>query len=216
MNLLLKVLKKKSSMVSITFKTNTLNVSTPMTVFIVSFVLVSIYSALPALVHSYNFPPGNDPYHYLTMLDDFPNAAKYYGILPARYLGLNTYYYLTPLLVFVGLYVTLKNLSPYAPITAWIVLFFMTSVILQDLEAGTFVGVIGFYLITLATLKYVTSDSSDKRVTVLLITLALAFHTVAGVLCSIAYVGTCLRRPKFLLLLIPTIILAIVMAATKA
>ena len=89
--------------------------------------------------------PGDDHRDYITHIENFPGFIRYYGAVPAKFIPLDLftsiklYYYSTPIFVFLGLYYTLKEYSWWAPSLTWIILFFLTPVILQDMEAGTFV-----------------------------------------------------------------------------
>ncbi len=188
-------------MISLTNKEVTITIS--------AFVLVGVYSVLPSLINHYNFPSGDDPYYYLVMIDSFPGYSKYYGAVPGKWLGLTEYYYLTPLLVLTGLYIILRRYSIWCPILVWTTLFFITAPILQDMEAGTFVGIIGFYTVSLPLL-YLTTRSSNIRLCTLLLPITIAFHTVSGAIASIGYIGTSVadRKPLKLLALVPLVALA--------
>jgi len=179
------------------------------TIFLVGLTFSFVYALLPTLINGYNFPSGDDPYYYKTQLNDFPEVLKYYGIVPGKLIGLTTYYYLTPILVYLGLYIGLKRFSIWCPILTWIVLFFMVSPVLQDMEAGSFIGVLGFYAVGIPLLDYILK--SDIRRSTLLLPIALAFHTIAGILITIGFVGSVISTRKFIKLvaLIPLALLAV-------
>ena len=175
-------------------------------------VLVSIYSSLPLLLKQYIWIPGDDYIDYLQHIELFPNFIRYYGAIPAKYLpfdnftSLKLYYYSTPVFVFLGLYYTLKEYSWWAPSLAWIALFFITPVILQDMEAGTFVGIIGFYFIYLILLK-ASLRTNNPIIQACILATGILFHTLTGVILAISYVTS--RKPSIKAYL-PLIPLAII------
>ncbi len=178
-------------------------------------VLVSIYSSLPLLLKGYTWIPGDDYADYLNQLRKFPDFIRYYGVIPIKYLPLDVltslklYYYSTPIFVFIGLYYTLKDYSWWTPTLAWIMLFFLTPVILQDMEAGTFIGVVGFYFTFLILFK-LSLKTNNPYVSTIILGAGILFHTITGIFLAIAYLTS--RKPSlknWLPLLIPIVIGAI-------
>lgn len=183
------------------------------TKFLIPLVLVLIYSSLPLLLKQYAWIPGDDHRDYLHQMESFPGLIRYYGAIPAKFLpfdnltSLYLYYYSTPIFVFLGLHYSLREYSWWAPSLAWIALFFMTPVILQDMEAGTFVGVIGFYFVFLSLLK-LSLKTSNPIVQTCVLASGILFHTLSGVALAISYITS--RRPSIrsMLPLAPLLVIA--------
>jgi len=143
--------------------------------------------------------PGDDHRDYLSHIETFPGFIRYYGAIPAKFFptdpitALKIYYYSTPIFVFLGLYYTLREYSWWAPTLAWITLFFLTPVILQDMEAGTFIGIIGFYFTYLILLK-LSLRTDNPIITSLILATGILFHTLTGVALAISYIAS--RKPN--------------------
>lgn len=171
-----------------------------------------VYSSLPLLIKQYAWVPGDDYTDYLNHLQTFPHLIRYYGVIPIKFIPVDTlialkfYYYSTPVFVFIGLYYVLKDYSWWAPTLAWVILFFLTAVILQDMEAGTFIGIIGFYFTYLILLK-LSLRTNNPIVSTLILSVGILFHTLGGVALVISYLTS--RKPSiknWIPLIIPAII----------
>jgi len=189
-------------MTTLTLKLNTVTI--PSLYFSIPLILVTLYSFLPIVTHGYSYPPGNDIAWYQQIIDHPFSGSKYYGMLPGALIGITAYYYLTPVAVFIGLHLVLSNYHPLASSLTWILIFLMSSVILQDMEAGTFVGIVGFYGVSIPVL-YFTLKSKDFRISIAYIPIAILFHTVAGIIISIGYIATSIitQQAKRLLFVAP-------------
>lgn len=157
---------------------------------------ILIYCSLPYLVNGFNWLPGDDHIDYVAQIKGIKEfqPQRYYGIFPSLIIPLPIYYYLTPLLVFLGLYISLRNYGILTPIIAWIILFFITSVVLQDMEAGTFIGIIGFYTIGIPSLGYIVKNRNTSW---FIIPLAVAFHNVSGLLITLAFTLRCIAFNRY-------------------
>lgn len=166
-------------------------------------------------MNDYTWIPGDDHTEYLSHLERFPQPIRYYGALPAKLLpfsdseSLRIYYYLTPLLVFLGLYFVLRRYGPWVPLFAFIILFFVTPVILQDMEAGTFVGILGFYIIFLPSLHYICKSNPNRYIITFLLLFGALFHTTTGTFLMLGYLFL-IRKPKDVLPLLPSIVVVVV------
>lgn len=182
--------------------------------------LVSLYCFLPILLNDYTWIPGDDYTEYLIHLKEFPKPIRYYGALPAKLLpfddttSLKVYYYLTPLLVFLGLFSFLRYYGLWVVAFAFITLFFISSVILQDMEAGSFVGIIGFYFLFLPSLYFICKYKLSGLVVSILLLTSVIFHTGIGVLLLLGYLIARVRTIKDLIPLLLPSIAVIVLVST--
>ena len=135
----------------------------------------AIFAALPVLLRGYTFPPGDDPVFLLNSMDNW--RQRYYGHMPAALLGITFYYYLTPLLVWGGVYVFLRRYGPWAVALGWAALWLICRTLLFDLHAGTFVGIVGFYGLGLIMLRLQAHSKWSIGIAVLLI----PFHSFSGI-----------------------------------
>ncbi len=139
------------------------------------------YSILPVLVKRWTFPPGNDVQYLQGLIDSFPSAFRYYGHLPALVLGMSLYYWLTPIFVAMALWYALRQYGEWTPLVAWLALWVIGRPLLFDMSSGTFIGVIGFYALTLSLWRYLSGKPSGWAVWTLTPALVL-FHTFSGML----------------------------------
>ena len=175
-----------------------------LTIFSIGLAFVFVYSLMPTIVNGWNHPPGNDIASLIGIADEiYQNPihyTRYFGSVPIIFVSVNIYYYSVPILIYLALFFTLRKYSLYCPIIAWTLLFFLMPSILEDMEAGSFVGVIGFYVISLIII-YITSNIRDFRSVYFLLPIALLFHIVAGSLAIIAYIVSVLLTKRYIRLL---------------
>lgn len=188
--------------------------------FLILLGVVVLYCLLPVTLNDYTWIPGDDYTEYLIHLREFPKPIRYYGALPAKILpfddlsSLRIYYYLTPLFVFLGLYSFLRHYGLWVVTLAFVTLFFITSVILQDMEAGSFVGIIGFYSLFLPSLYFICERKLPRLTVGTLLFISVLFHTGVGVLLLLGYLIARVRNIRdFIPLLLPSI-LAIILVVT--
>ena len=168
----------------------------------------ALFAALPVLLRGYTFPPGDDPVFLLNSMDSW--RQRYYGHMPAALLGITFYYYLTPLLVLGGVYAFLRRYGPWAVVLGWASLWLICRTLLFDLHAGTFVGIIGFYVLGLIMLRLQTFSKWSIGLAALLI----PFHSFSGIVLGAGELGWGLIGWKKLALVIGIIICG--MALTSA
>lgn len=151
------------------------------------------YAVLPLLLFNYNWPPGDDPGRLWGQLQGGIGVYRYYGHLPALVIGMPAYYWLTPVIVYGGLWLALSRYGWQTPLLAWGVLFLVARPLLFDLHAGTVVQQaavfgLGFPLLALG----------EKRPALLVaMPLLVVVHTLAGVALTVAALGSLLWRREW-------------------
>lgn len=163
----------------------------------------ALFAALPVLVKGYTFPPGDDVVWLNQHLTGW--KQRYYGHLPAVLLGMTLYYYLTPVLTLAGVYVLMVRYGAWAVVLGWASLWLLCRTLLFDLHAGTFVGVIAFYGLGLAILRYQARWAEGKSHGWLPFGLSmtlLPFHSFTGLVVGVseAIWGSVARSKQALLL----------------
>lgn len=184
--------------------------------FLLTLCIVILYCFLPTTLNNYTWIPGNDYREYLQHLETFPSPIRYYGALPTKFLpfddytSLRIYYYSTPLLIFLGLFCFLKRYGLETVILAFVVLFFISSVILQDMEAGSFIGILGFYCLFLPSLYFLCKYKLPKQVVSILLLASVIFHTAIGVFLITSYIIARVRSLRDIIpLLIPCFVVTV-------
>lgn len=157
-----------------------------------------LFSVLPVLLRGYTYPPGDDPATLEFRLTWAFHA--YYGQFPAKVIGMAAYYYLTPALTYLGLWVLLRRYGTPTILLTWAALWLICRTLLFDLHAGTFVGVINLYLLGSVLLRLL-----DLRhwAAVLLGAAIVPFHGFTGMVVmsgitsflGLGFLGDAFRRP---------------------
>lgn len=159
----------------------------------------TLYAIAPLMIHGYTWPQNDDPQRLQAQLDAGIGWWGYYGHLPAYTIGMAAYYWLTPVIVYLGLWAAFSRYGWQTPIMLWTVLFGMARPLLFDLWAGTFIQQIGVYGLALPLMRLGAARPSW----LMLAPVIIAFHTVAGVIASVlALVGLALNRKWQLLALL--------------
>lgn len=143
--------------------------------------MAALYSVLPWAVHGYTFPPGDDVQWHWRTLQEFPVLVRYYGHLPGGVIGLTAYYYLTPALTAIGLWVALHRYSSWTPALAWLALWVIGRSPLLDMAAGTFVAVLGTYALAPVVWRGL-SRGRQRWYSALYLPALVVFHTYSGML----------------------------------
>ena len=147
--------------------------------------LAVAFAVLPWLLHGYTYPPGDDPVVLGSKLGW--GRHVYYGQWPANVLGMALYYYLTPVLIYLGCWVLLEKYGQWTPVLAWVSLWLLCRTLLFDLHSGTFVGLVNFYLVGFVLLRLMAEQRWGWAA--LLAALAVPFHAATGLLLAFG-VGT--------------------------
>lgn len=114
---------------------------------------VALFACAPVLAHGYTYPPGDDPLRLEGTLNW--TRQPYYGHFPAALLTMTVYYYLTPVLSYIGAWVLLRRYGAWVPVLTWAALWLLCRTLQFDLHAGTFVGIIGLYFLGFCLLRLV-------------------------------------------------------------
>lgn len=146
---------------------------------------VALFACAPVLAHGYTYPPGDDPLR----LDGTLNWTRqpYYGHFPAALLTMTVYYYLTPVLSYIGAWVLLRRYGAWTPLLAWGALWLLCRTLQFDLHAGTFVGIIGLYFIGFCLLRMI--EKCPPRVAPILALCAAPFHAFTGAILAMGVVS---------------------------
>lgn len=130
--------------------------------------LVSLFSSVPFLLHSFDIPAGEDAYR----LETQPLvAANYFGHYLRGPLPITWYYYLTPIIVYLGL----KYLLGPKGFQAWLVFILLVPTFNNYMGSGSFLPVINTFTFGVVALKF-----RDWR-SVILGIIAVLFHTTSGI-----------------------------------
>jgi hypothetical protein len=188
--------------------------------FTLGFVSSLVIGFLPLLVNHYTWLPGDDWTDYLSQASKFPAFLRYYGatiLIPLSFLNLpvtslQIYYYSTFPLIYLGLYYSLIRYHLIAPVFAFVILIFMTSPILMEMEASTFVSQIGFFALFLPSLFFIIRNPKRLYTHLLLLVITLLFHTLAGMFLSYCYLTLIITKNlprRYLMNLVPPSIIAV-------
>lgn len=132
------------------------------------------------LLKGYTYPPGTDPISLEQRLNTW-TPTGYYGHYPAAVIGMTAYYYLTPLLTYLGLRALLIPYGKVAVYLGWASLWLVARALHFDLHLGTFVGVIGFYGLGLAFLRML-AKGYPQWVVLSVAAVVVPFHAFSGLL----------------------------------
>lgn len=146
---------------------------------------VALFASAPVLIHGYTYPPGDDPLRLEGTLNW--TRQPYYGHFPAALLTMTVYYYLTPVLSYVGAWVLLRRYGEWTPLLAWGALWLICRTLQFDLHAGTFVGIIGLYFIGFCLLRL--TEQCPPRVAPVLALIAAPFHAFTGTVLTMGVVS---------------------------
>lgn len=136
------------------------------------------YAALPLALFNYSWPPGDDPGRLWAQLQGGLGIYRYYGHLPALAIGMAAYYWLTPVIVYLGLWLAFSRYGWLTPLLIWATLFLLARPLLFDLRAGTFIQAVNLYGLGLPLLRL----GSRQPRWLLAAPLLIAFHTHTGLL----------------------------------
>lgn len=127
----------------------------------------------------------------------------YYGHIPAAWLGIKLYFWLTPLLMYLGLLVLFRKQEWYLPILVWIFLFVGSNSLLKYLSAGSFIPLINFFLLGSIVFR-VLAAKKFLLPSILLVGLVL-FHTETGtyVLAGATLYYILLKSVKYVIVFTP-------------
>lgn len=137
------------------------------------------------LIHGYTYPPGDDPLRLEGTLNW--TRQPYYGHFPAAVLTMTVYYYLTPVLSYIGAWMLLRRYGAWTPLLAWATLWLLCRTLQFDLHSGTFVGIVGLYFIGFCLLRLI--EKCPPRVAPVLALLAAPFHAFTGTVLALGVVS---------------------------
>ena len=157
--------------------------------------MIVLWSLAPLLLDISSYPPGDDPARLQAIADSGWNKYKYLGYVPIKLMGLSLYYYLTPLLGYVGLLYFFGMEKRWSAVIAMGIIYGLMPALYFNLGAGTWISIVNFTLVGLVTVKVVHQlgmKPSSKKLIIssLILTFAVpTFHNETGAYIALMVFG---------------------------
>ncbi len=157
--------------------------------------LIVLWSFAPLLINFNSYPPGDDPIRLELLAERTWFDYKYFGFWPIKLLGVSLYYYLTPLLSYLGLLFFFGMKKRWSAVIAMGLIYGLIPAIYFNLGAGTWISVINFMLVGLITVKVVYQLGSTRKRKYVLPAIILTFilpliHNETGIYFAIMVIGS--------------------------
>lgn len=165
--------------------------------------LIVLWSLSPLLLDLSSYPPGDDPFRLEQVAARGWNDYKYLGYIPIKIIGVSLYYYLTPLLSYIGLLYFYGMEKRWSAVIAMGIIYGLMPALYFNLGAGTWISIVNFMLVGLVTVKVVHQlgmKPSSKRLVIasLILTFILpVIHNETGSYIALVTFGAIILTRKW-------------------